>query len=67
MRITVDIDRCIGAGQCVLCAPNVFDQTDEGLVEVLIPEPDPTAGTAVRQASQHCPSGAIEVLEDRPR
>jgi len=29
MRVTVDQDRCIAAGQCVAAAPDVFDQRDE--------------------------------------
>ena len=39
MEINVDRDRCVGAGQCVLSAPDVFDQDDEGLVTVLDPAP----------------------------
>ena len=29
MKITVDEAKCCGAGQCVLIAPEVFDQRDE--------------------------------------
>ncbi|MFF0087030.1 ferredoxin [Streptomyces canus] len=32
MRIDVDADRCVGAGQCVMAAPKVFDQNDDGTV-----------------------------------
>ncbi|AKA08008.1 MULTISPECIES: ferredoxin [Streptomyces] len=63
MRITVDTGRCVGAGQCVLTAPDLFDQDDDGLVTVL----DPTAGAsagAAREAAALCPSGAISVAAD---
>jgi ferredoxin len=64
MRVTADLERCIGAGQCVLSAPNVFDQTDEGLVDVLVPVPGDGEADAVDQASRHCPSGAIQISRD---
>ncbi|MCZ9347247.1 ferredoxin, partial [Streptomyces sp. TRM76130] len=36
MKINVDRSRCVGAGQCVLTAPALFDQGEEdGLVEVV--------------------------------
>lgn len=58
MQITVDRDRCIGAGMCVMSAEEVFDQDDEGLVVVrttgVAPEP-----AAVARAVAGCPSGAL--------
>jgi ferredoxin len=59
MRISIDTDRCVGAGQCVLSAPDVFDQDDDGLVMVLAVEPAESEGKAVRQAREICPSQAI--------
>ena len=42
MKITVDEAKCCGAGQCVLIAPEVFDQReDDGIVELLQPSPVP--------------------------
>ena len=29
MRVIVDKELCIGAGQCVVTAPDVFDQDDD--------------------------------------
>ncbi len=53
-------DLCIGAGQCVLSAPDYFDQDDDGLVVVLVPfEDEPDA--AVLGAIQLCPSGALRL------
>ncbi|MFI9604895.1 ferredoxin [Streptomyces sp. NPDC052043] len=53
-------DRCVGAGQCVLAAPAVFDQDEEdGLVLVLAERPSASQSDAVRDAVRACPSGAL--------
>ncbi|RIQ13215.1 ferredoxin [Jiangella rhizosphaerae] len=61
MKITVEIDRCVGGGQCVMAAPDVFDQDDDGLAVLL--DPDPPAGLAddVQLAARLCPARAIVV------
>ncbi|MGW0777301.1 ferredoxin [Streptomyces sp. NPDC002835] len=64
MRITVDTDRCIGAGQCVLSAPGVFDQDEDGLVLVRGSDPAPEDHDTVYQAGDLCPAHAITVHED---
>ncbi|KOX46930.1 ferredoxin [Streptomyces ardesiacus] len=59
-KISVERDRCVGAGQCVLAAPAVFDQDDEeGLVLLLDGEPPAAQSDAVREAVWACPSGAL--------
>ncbi|MDW5324927.1 ferredoxin [Plantactinospora sp. KLBMP9567] len=65
MRITADLDRCVGAGQCVLTEPTVFDQSDDdGTVIVLgsAPEDAETIGR-VREAIRICPSQALALAE----
>jgi ferredoxin len=62
MRIDADRDVCIGAGNCVLTAPEVFDQADDGLVDVLDPEPAPGLEQSVRDAVVRCPSGALKAV-----
>ncbi|MET9415685.1 ferredoxin [Streptomyces klenkii] len=64
MRITTDTGRCVGAGQCVLTAPRVFDQDDDGLVTLLLAEPGAGEEAAVRLAAGLCPSRAVTVHED---
>ncbi|MCY1072448.1 ferredoxin [Nannocystis sp. RBIL2] len=59
MRVIVDLEKCCGAGQCVLLAPKVFDQRDDGIV-ILLDEHPPEA---VREAACVCPGAAIK-LED---
>jgi ferredoxin len=64
VRISVDEDRCVGAGQCVLSAPEIFDQDDDGVVTVIDPRPGESTLDDVRQASEICPSRAITLHED---
>ena len=64
MKVTIDIDKCIGAGQCVLSAPDVFDQRDEdGLVVLLNPTPSAGQAADVKHAAALCPAMAI-IVED---
>nr|UZH43261.1 TdmG [Streptomyces sp.] len=62
MRVLADPGRCIGAGQCVLTAPEVFDQDEDGLV-VLLTESVTTVADAklVREAEHLCPAAALRV------
>jgi ferredoxin len=61
--IAVDRELCIGAGQCVLSLPRVFDQNDDGLV-VVRGVPGRADGDAVREAVDRCPSHAIRIDDD---
>ncbi|MEW2400813.1 ferredoxin [Streptomyces sp. NPDC046862] len=64
MKVTVDEDKCCGAGSCVLAAPDVFDQRDEdGIVVLLDAEPTEDQHTAVRDAAAVCPAAAIALTE----
>lgn len=62
-RISVDTEKCIGAAQCVLTAPDVFDQDDDGFVDVLQEEPDGAGARSARMAASVCPGQAITVHE----
>lgn len=63
MELRVDRERCISAGMCALTAPEVFDQdTEDGRVVLLNRAPAPGQGSAVREAGQVCPSGAITLV-----
>ncbi|WP_326822639.1 ferredoxin [Streptosporangium sp. NBC_01756] len=65
MKVIVDEVKCCGAGQCVLIAPEVFDQReDDGIVILLEPEPGADQHTLVREAAAVCPAAAIEVSEE---
>ncbi|MEO3796909.1 ferredoxin [Nonomuraea sp. B10E15] len=65
MRVRIEEDRCIGAGQCVLAAPQVFDQREEdGVVVLLDPTPPIEKSRAVREAATLCPALAIALEKD---
>lgn len=65
MKVSVDETKCCGAGQCVMLAPEVFDQReDDGVVVLLAPEPDADQHAAVREAADMCPATAITVSDD---
>jgi ferredoxin len=63
MKIAADQDTCIGAGMCVLSAPAVFDQGDDGIVVPLLEDVPAAAADAARQAVANCPSSALRLLE----
>lgn len=64
MKIVVDQEMCCGAGQCVLTAPDVFDQRDEdGVVVLLEPEPPEDRRALAREAAAMCPAAAISLHE----
>ena len=62
-KIVADLDRCVGAGQCVLTDPDAFDQSDEdGTVVVLRDTPaDDEALARARIGIEICPSGALSL------
>jgi ferredoxin len=64
MKIKVDQDRCASSGQCVLTAPDVFDQREEdGVVTLLQDDPPAESADAVRRAVVLCPTQAIDIEE----
>ncbi|MEU3454549.1 ferredoxin [Micromonospora sp. NPDC006766] len=68
MRIQVDRDRCCGSGNCVVTAPEVFDQDDEdGLVLLRFAEPTSDVADRARRAADLCPAGAISFDPPPPR
>ncbi|KIR66925.1 MULTISPECIES: ferredoxin [Micromonospora] len=62
MRIVVERDACIGAGQCVLTEPRVFRQSEEdGMVQLNTDRPAPDAVEAVETAVSLCPARALSL------
>jgi len=64
MKVSVAAEKCVAAGQCVLLAPQVFDQREEDGVVVLLDEaPGPELHDAVRESAMVCPASAIHVTQ----
>ncbi len=55
----VDRDSCMGSGNCVFWAPDVFDLDDDGIATVV----GDAAGREedVRRAAANCPTSAIQI------
>ncbi|MET8539611.1 ferredoxin [Kitasatospora sp. NPDC004799] len=67
MEIIVEEDRCVASGQCVMTAPEVFDQRDEdGVVVLLDARPPAAAQDGVRAAVALCPAAAIRLAQGPP-
>jgi ferredoxin len=63
VRIRADRTVCIGSGNCVLAAGDVFGQDEEALVVLLTDTPSAGQEERVRDAVAGCPSGALSVAE----
>lgn len=63
MKVKVNLDACIGCGACCAICDTVFEIGDDGLSEVKKEEIQEDEKQAVRDASESCPTGAIEVEE----
>jgi ferredoxin len=63
-RIEVEVDRavCIGSGDCVDTAPDVFQLDDED--KAVVVDPDGASLDDVLQAAANCPVSAIRVVGD---
>lgn len=61
-RIRVEVDRglCIGSGDCVDTAPDVFQLDDEDIAIVI--DPDGASTDDVLEAASNCPVTAISVV-----
>src|SRR3954471_24885902 len=64
MKVTVDQNKCVSSGQCVLNAGDVFDQRDDdGVVVLLDDSPADDQAVNVRNAAAVCPALAIDIEE----
>jgi ferredoxin len=64
VKVTVDQDKCVSSGQCVLNASDVFDQRDDdGVVMLLTDNPPAEQFENARKAAAACPALAIDIEE----
>ncbi len=61
IHISVDKGRCIMSGNCTFVAADVFDQDDDGFVELLTSSVAAENAENVRDAARRCPGAAIVV------
>ncbi len=61
MRIRIDREKCVSAGNCVVTAPTVFILDDDEKATLL--DPNSVDEETIRLAAELCPTEAI-VLED---
>lgn len=64
MRIKAHRQHCISSGACLLEAPRLFAQDENGVVVVRFPEPPASEHAAARAAAAACPAAVIELQED---
>jgi len=62
MGIALEREWCIASGQCVMLAPEVFDQDDDG-VAVLLTDSAEANPDGVAKAIRVCPASAIALSE----
>ncbi len=64
MRVELDEPKCVASGQCVMAAPEVFDQREEdGIAFVLGERPAGGSLAGVREAVAICPAAAIRLVQ----
>jgi ferredoxin len=63
VKVEANRDICIGAGMCLMTAPEVFDQDDDGIVVLLTAEVPDAHVAQARRAVANCPSGALRAVE----
>jgi ferredoxin len=60
IEVTVDRGLCIGSGDCVDTAPDVFQLDDED--KAVVVDPDGAPVDDILQAASNCPVSAIFVI-----
>jgi sterol 14-demethylase len=61
VKVTIDFDLCQGHGVCMGECPEIFQVNDDGEVNILQENPDPSLEKKVRNAARFCPTGAISI------
>jgi len=64
LKVSIDREKCVGSGNCVYVAAEVFSQDDDdGIVILLTEQPAASLCEAVAEAARQCPSMAIRIEE----
>lgn len=63
-KVVADRTKCVGGGNCVMSAPQLFAQDkDDGLVRVIKAIPDAEDLDAAELAVNSCPSQALKIID----
>ena len=62
-RIEIDRERCASTGGCEAVAPEVFEIGDDGVLQILQPEPPEELMPDVRKAIDACPTRALRLVD----
>ena len=63
MHVSATKDTCAVASLCVYGVPEVFDQDEDGSVEVIDATPPAELHQAVRRAARGCPTRSIRISD----
>jgi ferredoxin len=63
MRIAVDREKCIGNGMCAALAPDYFEVSNEGDLDVLMHDVRGADVDDVQGAALSCPAAAIRLKD----
>jgi len=61
MKTRINKDACIGCGACNVIAEGIFEMDDDGLAKATTSEVPEDQEENVKDASESCPTGAIEI------
>ena len=61
LEIEIDLDRCMGSGNCGFYAPDTFDVGDDNKAFMLDGTRDPD--NKIRLAAEGCPTNAIRLSD----
>lgn len=61
MHVSATKETCAVASMCVYRAPEVFDQDEDGAVEVINPNPPEELHEEIRAAARGCPTQSIHL------
>jgi ferredoxin len=62
IEVRIDVETCMGSGNCLFWAPESFDLGDEGHAVVL--DPEATDEERLKVVVDGCPVGAISLWRD---
>ena len=64
MRIELELDSCLGYGNCVIEAPDMFDfDEDLNVAVLLVDEPSADQLEVAQRAVQACPAAALRLVD----